>query len=493
MEPLIGHDFSKVRVDTGTAAAESAHVMNAVANSVGNDVIFGASQHAPQTRQGQMLLGHELLHVEQQGAHSPGALNDSKQAPVAGSVPEFERQADQTAELVAAGERVQAFARAPVGLVQRQGIPGISDKGQLCGDFSEFLRLVKMDDLAQAGYILPDAINCFCLAAGVADVIPLEGIGNNPVIESIDCICNVLTFLQELYNRGNKGGCYSLSNLSSTDITLLGTLAAATAADCFSLPIGSAVGGLIGALLGFGGGSAGGPPGEAVGAIGGAITGASIGDFIVDVGGSAIQNLITQGVPWPAAQAQACSRFVNWAGNLELPTEGLTLQRSPSAQRSYSAQRSLSDSAGISEQDPIPGIVREVLSSSGQPLDAVTRLQMEPHFGHDFSRVQVHTDSRAASSAASIHALAYTVGRDIVFAAGQYTPGTSTGRRLLAHELTHVVQQEGSPSMQPALRLGKLQDDFEQEADRVSERVEQSLSASTPYNASLTETVTERT
>ncbi len=88
-----------------------------------------------------------------------------------------------------------------------------------------------------------------------------------------------------------------------------------------------------------------------------------------------------------------------------------------------------------------PPIVHEVLHSSGQPLDPATRTFMEPRFGHDFSRVRMHTDTQAAESARSVNALAYTVGKDVVFGSGQYKPETSEGQRLLAHELTHVVQQ----------------------------------------------------
>lgn len=88
-----------------------------------------------------------------------------------------------------------------------------------------------------------------------------------------------------------------------------------------------------------------------------------------------------------------------------------------------------------------PQIVHDVLRSPGQPLDAATRASMEPRFGHDLSQVRVHTDARAAKSADEVNALAYTVGSDVVFGARQYAPGTSEGRRLMAHELTHVVQQ----------------------------------------------------
>ena len=69
---------------------------------------------------------------------------------------------------------------------------------------------------------------------------------------------------------------------------------------------------------------------------------------------------------------------------------------------------------------------------------------MEPQFGHDFSSVRIHADAAAAESATAVNALAYTVGRDIVFAADRYAPATAAGRRLLAHELTHVVQQGGA-------------------------------------------------
>src|SRR5207253_648342 len=72
-----------------------------------------------------------------------------------------------------------------------------------------------------------------------------------------------------------------------------------------------------------------------------------------------------------------------------------------------------------------------------------TRSFMEPRFGHDFSQVRVHTDERAAESARSVNALAYTAGQDVVFGGGQYEPGTNEGKKLLAHELTHVVQQHG--------------------------------------------------
>ncbi|HEX6291068.1 MAG TPA: DUF4157 domain-containing protein [Herpetosiphonaceae bacterium] len=94
-----------------------------------------------------------------------------------------------------------------------------------------------------------------------------------------------------------------------------------------------------------------------------------------------------------------------------------------------------------------PPIVDEVIASHGQPLDAATRGFMEARFGHDFGGVRVHADAKANESARQIAALAYTSGPNIVFASNRYDPVTAAGRRLLAHELAHVVQQtSGGPA-----------------------------------------------
>jgi hypothetical protein len=93
-----------------------------------------------------------------------------------------------------------------------------------------------------------------------------------------------------------------------------------------------------------------------------------------------------------------------------------------------------------------PPVVHEVLRSPGQALDASARSFMEPRFGHDFARVRVHTDAKAASSARAVNASAYTVGNDIVFDSGRFNSTSRDGRHLLAHELTHVVQQSGMRS-----------------------------------------------
>lgn len=103
--------------------------------------------------------------------------------------------------------------------------------------------------------------------------------------------------------------------------------------------------------------------------------------------------------------------------------------------------------------------------ATGAPLEHGTREFMERRFGHDFSRVRVHADSAAASSAKLAGAQAYTVGNNVVFGSGQYAPGSPAGRQLLAHELAHVVQQNKSGvGMAPA-------GDYESEANAASHRI----------------------
>jgi len=109
------------------------------------------------------------------------------------------------------------------------------------------------------------------------------------------------------------------------------------------------------------------------------------------------------------------------------------------------------------------------LRSPGEPLDATTRAFFEPRFGHDFSKVRVHVDSTAAESARAVNALAYTVAPHVVFGAGRHAPSTRSGRELLAHELTHVVQQKNSPDP-TSLRLGSASDPREREAESVAAR-----------------------
>jgi hypothetical protein len=122
-----------------------------------------------------------------------------------------------------------------------------------------------------------------------------------------------------------------------------------------------------------------------------------------------------------------------------------------------------------------PSPVHDVVSSKGSPLEPGVRREMESAVGHDFGDVEVHTDSRAADSARSVQAHAYTVGNHIVFGEGRFRPDTDAGRHALAHELTHVVQQrqgpvDGTPAA-GGIRVSDPGDRFEREAEANASRV----------------------
>jgi hypothetical protein len=132
----------------------------------------------------------------------------------------------------------------------------------------------------------------------------------------------------------------------------------------------------------------------------------------------------------------------------------------------------------------VPRTVHNVLRGPGTPLDGAARAVMEPHFGHDFSKVRVHADRAAGESARDVQAAAYTVGPDMVFAPGRYEPATDRGQRLIAHELTHVVQQEQSaPS--GSLTIAPSDDQAEREADRAASALGPSRRGTTGVPVSL--------
>jgi hypothetical protein len=147
---------------------------------------------------------------------------------------------------------------------------------------------------------------------------------------------------------------------------------------------------------------------------------------------------------------------------------------SPGAWGNQRRQSEISRSVAMGTGPPGPlGAVSDALRSPGTPLDAPTLFRMGLGFGHDFSKVRVHADRKAAETARALHAQAYTAGTDIVFAPGRYSPETAEGRRLLAHELTHVVQQAGRASIPgsfDSLSVSSPGDTQEREADAVSDQ-----------------------
>jgi hypothetical protein len=120
-------------------------------------------------------------------------------------------------------------------------------------------------------------------------------------------------------------------------------------------------------------------------------------------------------------------------------------------------------------QASLPAVVHAVLKSPGRPLDRETRAFFEPRFGHDFSRVRVHSDAQAGESARAVNALAYTVGHDIVFDTGKFAPHSVHGKHLLAHELTHVVQQQNSSADLTVGRPTRIEEQSESEAEKMAQ------------------------
>ena len=140
------------------------------------------------------------------------------------------------------------------------------------------------------------------------------------------------------------------------------------------------------------------------------------------------------------------------------------------------------------QMDVAPASVDGVLASSGRPLDTTLRQDMESRFSYDFSRVRVHSEAAAEQSAHEVNAHAYTVGHNIVFGAGQYAPESTPGRQLMAHELTHVIQQSGWNSggqLQGQLTINQPGDAFEREADVVAGRVMAGMHARASFTRSF--------
>jgi hypothetical protein len=129
-----------------------------------------------------------------------------------------------------------------------------------------------------------------------------------------------------------------------------------------------------------------------------------------------------------------------------------------------------SKSVAASEVHPDVEETMQSERGGGQQLDKGVRTQMESSFGTDFGGVRVHTNAKSDALNQTLNARAFTTGQDIFFRQANYDPGSSNGRELLAHELTHVVQQN-KDEIQPKLSLGQPGDRYEQEADSVARAV----------------------
>ena len=123
------------------------------------------------------------------------------------------------------------------------------------------------------------------------------------------------------------------------------------------------------------------------------------------------------------------------------PTGGTPIAPKMERQQAGRAVARAEEGTDVENGGDVSHIVKQGLSGGGQPLDSASRAFFEPRLGHDLSNIRIHTGEHASSSAEQVNARAYAVGGDIAFKSGEYNPGTSAGKHLLAHELTHTVQQ----------------------------------------------------
>jgi hypothetical protein len=192
-------------------------------------------------------------------------------------------------------------------------------------------------------------------------------------------------------------------------------------------------------------------------------------DAVMDGGATALPRWSLSAIGAGALQRKcACGGSSGGSGQCEECREKKTLQRK--------------EAGPANPTHTAPSIVHEVLRSPGRPLDGGTRSFMESRFRHSFGQVRVHTGAQAAESARAVNALAYTVGSDVVFGEGQYAPHSGKGRSLLAHELTHTIQQATAPKLMPArVPMGPVHDPLEREADRNARDIGMDASAPFPF------------
>jgi len=166
------------------------------------------------------------------------------------------------------------------------------------------------------------------------------------------------------------------------------------------------------------------------------------------------------------AHASAISRKTG--GEASLHHSLIQLQRDYGNQFVGHVLRSADDTAATGNMDAIERSI-DGARGGGHGMDRGTRTHMESAFGADFSGVRIHTDARADGLSQSLSARAFATGQDVFFRQGEYSPGTSTGRELLAHELTHVVQQTGG--LQRKMSVSQPGDPHEREADEMARAV----------------------
>ncbi len=388
MERSLGSGFGRVRIHTDAESAATAETLNARAYTVGEDVVFGAGEYRPATPEGLRLLAHELVHVVQQGGApaTRGVPESAGPRPVlAGSGPASCRAGGST---IAAGAGLPGSSFLPPagGRIQRKCACGGG-----AGECEECRKQVRLQRKATGG-------------GGPAPTGPaLDGALDSPgqPIEP-----STHEFLTSRFGH---------------DFSRVRVLALPKKRKQISIAVGA--------------------PGDRY-----EQEADRVAEEVMRLPGPNVQAITAAGAPSGMQgiprQATGCTeRLQRETRDPFDPEEGL-VEEEGTIQAKQAAGHAVEAPAGLHGE-------LSLVRGGGQAMPESLRAKLEPRFGHDFSRVRIHTDAVAATFARSLNARAFTLGHDLVFGAGEYVPTTEAGQRLLAHELTHVIQQGEAPPIPP--------------------------------------------
>lgn len=463
-EPRFGHDFSNVRVHSDTKATESAQAVDALAYTVGRHIVFAPGQYNPASEEGSRLIAHELTHVTQQ-SQGKGATDNTRQAPAQLSFnlseDPSESEAQRIADTVVRGDSIpgenhtQSESSSPVthSLQRQPASPGQTGALKVVNPGDHYWTVVR-DNVPQKMVRRAHALRP---NTDPSDYDGWETTEHSAILSIKEPEFGVDVRLNAIFDyngapRDGSGRYVAFAGLapeieridSGTSLNVI-VVNTKTRWDTdrkiaellleIEVEIKGAKGGKTSRRqLLF----------DAVGTSG---SGTPVGTGKLAGAESTSESEVASVAPNPQPIADS--------------TPAGTLQRA-----------AIHPSESGAHASEVPPIVNEVVRSPGQPLDSGTRHLMEPRFGHDFSGVRVHSDAKAAESARAVNALAYTVGRNIVFGTSRYAPETKGGQWLLAHELSHVVQQSGAHGVGGREVIQqRQQEESEDQANRVAASV----------------------
>jgi len=501
-ESRFGTSFDSVRIHTDGQAAESARSVAARAYTVGNHVAFGAGEFSPNSHAGRTLLAHELVHVQQQRGGDSGVL---ARVPTRAGVEKEDYSFSTNCGWIDWGHANPGFAKKLIASVQAAsdalapGATPAADAGTTTSPamqaskagvvFSSASMTVKL-----ARTLTPDEVIAVSLSLfkNISIIFEVQQIwtdwASGSAFSQEDLPSNLISFYRAAkgYSQGDiKGFCASQGKDASLqefdarhDFKKNKTFDPIGATGPWPAELSSIDEKVGGSLYTVQSSTVGGPANRSAICPMYRVVG-TIGDtdlFIISVGGAhftAADNVrvvptyqvdpdrtggggsftYIEVTPFAQPDIDAFNKkgvkFPVWAPSnvlecLELSGTDVaaTLRRMPVAN-------------GAANTGAAPPSVSETLGRPGSSLSAEARAFMEPRFGENFGGVRVHTDDAAARSAEAIGARAYTLGNHIVFGRGHEPSGSSMSRRLLAHELSHVVQQRGArrPNTAPAEML----------------------------------------